>query len=301
MSYIIIVLYYLILYCSGSRHYAVSDHGLLCNILLCHVSRRHFVLYCMTFQDALMFFHVWKHKTNTLALTSPLLQMINNDSKPPLKVTEQRQSTLLGQKSQLLSCAAKRKNKNNFREEKWGTEEDNQSHIQMLWLPSYALMWFHAVALISTLISWDPVCDLVIVIPLCSENWTKILSNRPLKTFPYDWMRNVTDTCCWRNKSLFLQHKVITAAIMPSPFHLLVEVLVDFPLVWESQHAADHTRVFNRPALVANLCPAVFVFHLHDTLCDGRLLSGHRNHGPEPHLLDPVIIDPSLHRDNQTV
>lgn len=81
--------------------------------------------------------------------------------------------------------------------------------------------------------------------------------------------------------------------------HLLVEVLVDFPLMRESQHAADHTSVFDRPSQVADLRPAIFVFHLHHTLRDGHLLFGHDDHGPESHHLYLVLINVSLFRQNQ--
>lgn len=76
--------------------------------------------------------------------------------------------------------------------------------------------------------------------------------------------------------------------------HLLVEVLVDFLLVGESQHAADHARVFDGPPQVADLRPAVFVPDLHHTLRDGQPLFGNGHHGPESHLLDLVLIDLSL-------
>lgn len=81
--------------------------------------------------------------------------------------------------------------------------------------------------------------------------------------------------------------------------YLLVEVLVDFLLVGESQHAADHARVFDGPSHVADLRPAVFVFHLHDALRDGQPLLGHGDHGPETHLLYLVFIDVSLFGRNQ--
>lgn len=73
--------------------------------------------------------------------------------------------------------------------------------------------------------------------------------------------------------------------------HSLVEVLVDFLLMRESQHATDHACVFDRPSQVADLRPAVLVLHLHYTLCDGQPLFGHGHHGPESHLLDLVLID----------
>lgn len=76
--------------------------------------------------------------------------------------------------------------------------------------------------------------------------------------------------------------------------HLLVEVLVDFLLVGESQHAADHASVFGGPPQVADLRPAVFVLDLHHTLRDGKPLFGNGHHGPESHLLDLVVIDLSL-------
>lgn len=85
------------------------------------------------------------------------------------------------------------------------------------------------------------------------------------------------------------------SAVRGALVHLLVEVLVDFPLVWESQHAADNAGVFGRPSQVADLRPAVLVLHLHHPLDDGQLLFRHGNHGPEPHLLHLVLIDMCLH------
>lgn len=81
--------------------------------------------------------------------------------------------------------------------------------------------------------------------------------------------------------------------------YLLVEVLVDFPLMGESQHAADHACVFDGPSHVADLRPAVFVFYLHDALRDGQPLLGHGDHGPETHLLYLVFIDVSLFATNR--
>lgn len=81
--------------------------------------------------------------------------------------------------------------------------------------------------------------------------------------------------------------------------HLLVEVLVDFPLVRESQHATDHTRVLDGPSQVADLGPAVSVSHLHHALHDGQLLLGRDNNRPESHLLDLVVVHMSLVGDNQ--
>lgn len=72
--------------------------------------------------------------------------------------------------------------------------------------------------------------------------------------------------------------------------HLLVEVLVDFPFMSESQHAADYSGVLDRPPQVTDLCPAVFIFHLHHTLCDRKLLFGRANHWPESHLLYFVLL-----------
>ena len=69
--------------------------------------------------------------------------------------------------------------------------------------------------------------------------------------------------------------------------------------MWESQHAADHVSVFDGPPQVTDLCPTIFVFHLHHALRDGQLLPGHGDHGPESHLLDLVLIDLSLFRENQ--
>lgn len=59
----------------------------------------------------------------------------------------------------------------------------------------------------------------------------------------------------------------------------------------EPQHATDHAGVFGCPAYIADLCPAIFVFHLYHTFRDGQLLFGHTNHWPESHLLDFVLIN----------
>lgn len=75
-----------------------------------------------------------------------------------------------------------------------------------------------------------------------------------------------------------------------------VEVLVDFPLMWESQHAADHPRILDGPPEVADLHPTVSVLHLHHALCDRKPLFGRGHHGTQPHLLDLVFVHMSLSR-----
>lgn len=81
-----------------------------------------------------------------------------------------------------------------------------------------------------------------------------------------------------------------------APFnpHQPVEALVDLLLVGESQHAADHSRVLDRPAQVADLGPTVSVPDLHHPLGDGQPLLGRGHHGPQPHLLDRVLVHLSL-------
>lgn len=62
----------------------------------------------------------------------------------------------------------------------------------------------------------------------------------------------------------------------------------------ESQHAADHMSVFDRPSQVADLRPAVFIFHFHHALRDGQLLSGSGDYRPQPHLLYLFLIHLTL-------
>lgn len=76
--------------------------------------------------------------------------------------------------------------------------------------------------------------------------------------------------------------------------HQPVEALVDLLLVRESQHAADHSRVLDRPAQVADLGPTVLVLDLHHPLGDGQPLLGRGHHRPQPHLPDRVLIHLSL-------
>lgn len=69
---------------------------------------------------------------------------------------------------------------------------------------------------------------------------------------------------------------------------LLVEVLVDLPLMGEPQHTTDDPGVFRGPSHITDLGPAVLVLNLYHTLGDGHLLGGH--HRAQTHLLHPVFI-----------
>jgi len=72
--------------------------------------------------------------------------------------------------------------------------------------------------------------------------------------------------------------------------HLLVEVPVHLLLSREAHHATDDATVLAVPALVADLCPAILVAHLHDTLCHRQLLPGPGHHRPQADLLHVALL-----------
>lgn len=72
--------------------------------------------------------------------------------------------------------------------------------------------------------------------------------------------------------------------------HSPVEVPVDFLLRREAHHATDDAAVVAVPALVADLCPAVLVANLHDSLCHRQLPPPPGHHRPQPDLLHMALL-----------